>query len=153
MAKMCKKVLKQQESSILAFLVKVIGEYWLTKPVLVFDGKLSPWSLSRVNSLTNSLKRSNSIFLPITPKMDSRTKPVKRNKEGKTWQEPASIFSLGWMGGEAVHVMGRDCIPLYLYLQIQSTGQGCLGNSYCPGALSNPMWWHWSKTRIGGVSW
>lgn len=42
MAKMCKKVLKQQESSILAFLVKVIGEYWLTKPVLVFDGKLSP---------------------------------------------------------------------------------------------------------------
>lgn len=42
MAKMCKKALKQQESSILAFLVKVIGEYWVMKPVLVFDGKLRP---------------------------------------------------------------------------------------------------------------
>lgn len=28
-----------------------------------------------------------------------------------------------------MHVMGRDCIPLYLYLQIQSTGQGCLGTA------------------------
>ena len=153
MAKMCKKVPKQQESSVLAFLVKVIGEYWLTKPVLVFDGKLRPSSLSWINSLANPLKRSNSIFLPITPKMDSSTKPVKRNKEGKTWPEPASIFSLGWMGGEAVYVTGDDCVLLYLYLQIQSTGKGCLENSYYAGALSNSMCWYWSKTRIEGVSW
>lgn len=46
MAKTCKKVLKQQESSLLAFLEEVIGEYWLTKPVVVFDEKLSPCSLS-----------------------------------------------------------------------------------------------------------
>lgn len=48
--------------------------------------------------------------------MDSSTKPVKSNREGKTWPEPASIFPLSWMGGEAVHVMEDDCILLYLYL-------------------------------------
>lgn len=41
MAKLCEKIL-EQESSILAFLVKAIGEYWLMNPELVFDGKLRP---------------------------------------------------------------------------------------------------------------
>lgn len=83
--------------------------------------------------------------------MDSSTKPVKSNKEGKTWPEPASIFSLSRVGGEAAHVMGDDCNPLHLCLWIQSTGKGCSGNSFCPGAPSSSMWWH--EVRPGLKVW
>lgn len=40
LAKMVKKVVKQQESDILACLEKVAGEYWLTKPVLMENSDL-----------------------------------------------------------------------------------------------------------------